>query len=132
VQPSAFCTFPVHANQEVQDRFGGFSTLQNPTTVFLLANGKPASFIFATDHGTIQAWNTGTTAQVMVNNSSSGAVYKVLAINPSASAPLVYAANFRSGKIDTREKPGLTDAGVRPPSSRVVCAPSSSPPNRRV
>jgi uncharacterized protein (TIGR03118 family) len=74
--------------------------VQNPTTVFVLANGKAASFIFATDDGTIQAWNTGTTAQVMVNNSSSSAVYKGLAINPSATAPLLYAANFRSGKID--------------------------------
>jgi uncharacterized protein (TIGR03118 family) len=74
--------------------------VQNPTTGFTLANGKPASFIFSTDDGLITAWNTGTTDQIMVNNSGSSAVYKGLAINPSATAPMLYAANFRSGKID--------------------------------
>jgi uncharacterized protein (TIGR03118 family) len=74
--------------------------VQNPTTAFLLANGKPASFIFATDDGTISAWNTGTIAQVMVENSNVSAVYKGLAMNTSAAGPLLYAANFRSGKID--------------------------------
>jgi uncharacterized protein (TIGR03437 family) len=36
----------------------------------------------------------------MVDNSTAGAVYKGLAINPSATAPLIYAPNFNSGKID--------------------------------
>jgi uncharacterized protein (TIGR03118 family) len=67
---------------------------------FLLANGNPASFIFATEDGTISAWNGGTVTQVMVDNSKAGAVYKGLALNPSATAPMLYAANFNSGKID--------------------------------
>jgi uncharacterized protein (TIGR03118 family) len=86
---------------------GGAKTLgrptgqvQNSTTSFVLANGKPASFIFATDDGTISAWNTGSVAQVMVDNSNVSAVYKGLAINTSASGPMLYAANFRSGRID--------------------------------
>lgn len=74
--------------------------VQNSTTGFVLPNGKAASFIFATEDGTISAWNTGTAAQVLVDNSTAGAVYKGLAINPSATAPLIYAANFNSGKID--------------------------------
>jgi len=74
--------------------------VQNASTGFILQNGTKASFIFATEDGTIQAWNTGTVAQVMVDNSVAGAVYKGLAINPSATAPLIYAANFNSGKID--------------------------------
>ena len=37
----------------------------------------------------------------MVNNSgTSGAVYKGLALNPSSTAPMLYAANFRTGQID--------------------------------
>jgi uncharacterized protein (TIGR03118 family) len=72
--------------------------VQNSSTAFVLANGKAASFIFATDDGTISAWNGGTVATVMVDNSNVSAVYKGLAINPSG--PMLYAANFRSGKID--------------------------------
>jgi len=74
--------------------------VQNASSGFVLQNGTKASFIFATEDGTIQAWNGGTVAQVMVDNSAAGAVYKGLAINPSATAPLIYAANFNSGKID--------------------------------
>ena len=69
------------------------------TTAFLLANGRSSSFIFDSEDGTITAWNAGTTASVMVNNSPS-AVYKGLAIGSNASGPLLYAANFRTGKID--------------------------------
>jgi len=74
--------------------------VSNGSTAFILQNGTKASFIFATEDGTISAWNSGTLAQVMVDNSTNGAVYKGLAINPSATAPLLYAANFSSGKID--------------------------------
>jgi len=73
--------------------------VQNNTTGFVLANGKPASFIFATEDGTITAWNGGAAASVMVNNSP-GAVYKGLAIGTSAGGPTLYAANFRANKID--------------------------------
>jgi uncharacterized protein (TIGR03118 family) len=64
-------------------------------------NGKTASFIFATEDGTISAWNgsAGTTAVIVVNNSSSGAVYDGIATNPTGT-PLLYAANFNSGNID--------------------------------
>jgi uncharacterized protein (TIGR03118 family) len=74
--------------------------VQNASSGFILQNGTKASFIFDTEDGTVSAWNTGTVAQVMVDNSTNGAVYKGLAINPSATAPLLYAANFNSGKID--------------------------------
>lgn len=72
----------------------------NTSTVFLLANGNRASFLFCTEDGTISAWNSGTVAQLVVDNSASGAVYKGLAINPTGSNPMLYAANFNSGKID--------------------------------
>src|SRR5678810_339241 len=49
--------------------------VSNNTTVFLLANGNKASFIFATEDGTISAWNGGAASTVMVDNSAKGAVY---------------------------------------------------------
>lgn len=70
-------------------------------TAFLLPNGRPSSFIFASEDGTISAWVNGiagNVAAVMVNNP--GAVYKGLAIGSNAGGPLLYAANFRTGTID--------------------------------
>jgi len=64
-------------------------------------NGKAASFIFDTEDGTISAWNSGagSTAVIVVNNSSSGAVYKGITTVPTGT-PMLYAANFSSGNID--------------------------------
>jgi uncharacterized protein (TIGR03118 family) len=73
-----------------------------PSTGFVIPapNGKAASFIFATEDGTISAWNSGTAAVITVDNSAAKAVYKGLAIGTSANGPTLYAANFRSGRID--------------------------------
>ena len=65
-------------------------------------NGKSASFIFATEDGTIAAWNSSvanSTAVTVVDNSAAGGVYKGLASSPTGT-PLLFAANFNSGKID--------------------------------
>lgn len=67
---------------------------------FTLANGNNASFIFCSDDGLITAWNTGTVAEIKVNNAAANAVYKGLAIGTSALGGTLYAANFRSGAID--------------------------------
>src|SRR5579883_2590153 len=64
---------------------------------------RAATFIFDTEDGTISGWANGVpnnTAIIMVNNSASGAVYTGLAIGSNAGGPLLYAANFSSGKID--------------------------------
>ncbi len=74
--------------------------VQNSTSGFLLANGTKASFIFATEDGTISAWNGGTAATLMSDFSGVGAVYKGLAIATNNGAPMLYAANFSFGKID--------------------------------
>jgi uncharacterized protein (TIGR03118 family) len=81
-----------------QSLTGPTGQVQNSSTGFVLSNGKASSFIFDTQDGTISAWNGGTTATVMVDNSSQGAIYTGLAIN--AAGPTLYAANFNSGKID--------------------------------
>src|SRR5580698_240609 len=74
--------------------------LSNSTTVFLLANGTKASFIFCTEDGTISAWNGGTAATNMVDNSSKGAVYKGFALGGTATAPQLYVANFNAGVVE--------------------------------
>ncbi|HLK46942.1 MAG TPA: TIGR03118 family protein, partial [Bryobacteraceae bacterium] len=73
-------------------------------TAFLLPGvNRAATFIFATEDGTISGWANGipnNLAIVTANNSAVGAVYTGLAIGSNASGPLLYAANFNSGKID--------------------------------
>jgi uncharacterized protein (TIGR03118 family) len=78
------------------------------TTDFLLAPGKPAVFLFATEDGTIQGWNPGvnaTTAIIEVDNSqvpnkNYGAVYKGATIAEISGSEYILAANFRTGRID--------------------------------
>jgi uncharacterized protein (TIGR03118 family) len=78
------------------------------TTDFLLAPGKPAIFLWATEDGTIQGWNPGvnaTTAVIEVDNSQvpekkNGAVYKGATIAGIGGKEFILAANFRSGRID--------------------------------
>jgi len=65
---------------------------------------KAASFLCCTEDGTIIGWNgsvpQGTQAQIMVDNSAAGAVYKGCALGTIANAPALYAANFNAGTVD--------------------------------
>ena len=70
----------------------------NATTGFVLANGRPASFIFDSEDGAIRAWNGGTVASVVVP--SMGGIYKGLAIANTPNGPRLYAADFHNGRID--------------------------------
>ncbi len=97
----------------------------NPTSAFNIIkisdpNGTdfgPALFIFATEDGTIEAWNLNKTlepdgalspflggvpddAVIVVDNSAKGAVYKGLAMGAVSGNPMLYATNFRTGNID--------------------------------
>jgi uncharacterized protein (TIGR03118 family) len=85
------------------------------------ADGKPkiaaATFLFATEDGTILGWNSGvfatgdpnttapsTHAIIAVDNSSKKAVYKGLAIATDVhGVTLLYATNFRAGTVDVFE-----------------------------
>jgi uncharacterized protein (TIGR03118 family) len=77
---------------------------------FTLSDGSPATFLFATDDGSISGWNVSAHSQaIMVVNQSAnpadgalglGAVYKGLAIGESSAGPTLYAANFRHGTVD--------------------------------
>ena len=68
-------------------------------TDFLVAAGKPAHFLFATEEGTISGWNSGTSAVLMVNNAGN-AVYKGLTVATMNGAQFLYAANFGAGTVD--------------------------------
>jgi uncharacterized protein (TIGR03118 family) len=94
VPPSAKGAAPAVATGGFANATGGF-----------LVQGKVPSFVFSTADGTISAWASAvnaTQAQLMVDNSSSGAVYYGLAVSATAtnSAPLMYAPNFKTGAID--------------------------------
>ena len=79
----------------------GFNITQNGKTA-------PAFFIFATEDGTISAWNPNVnpnSAVIAVDNSKGGspgdgAVYKGLAIGTTTDGTFLYAANFRNGSVD--------------------------------
>ena len=78
-------------------------TVYNATTGFAIGTGEAASFIFDTLDGTISGWNhtvNAAAAQVMVDNSASGASYTGLAIGTSGSNTYLYAANLSKGTID--------------------------------
>jgi uncharacterized protein (TIGR03118 family) len=69
------------------------------------ANGKSGSsiFIFATEDGTISGWSPAVdlhNAIRMVNNSTSGAVYKGLASGVSGGQDFLFATNFHDGVVE--------------------------------
>jgi len=75
----------------------------NSTSSFAAAPGKPGLFIFATEDGTLSAWNPTvdpTNAILRADNSQSGAIYKGLAIGNNGSLDLLYATNFNAGSVD--------------------------------
>ena len=72
----------------------------NNTTNFIAASNKVASFIYATEDGTISAWAGGTNALLKVDKPASGAIYKGLALGRADGSNYLYAADFHNGKVD--------------------------------
>jgi uncharacterized protein (TIGR03118 family) len=67
-----------------------------------LISGQTPSFIFCSEDGVISGWSpkvSMTKAQVMVDNSASGAQYKGCALGGTATAPILYAADYGTGKV---------------------------------
>ena len=79
-------------------------TVFNGTADFMLPNGNPAVFLFATEDGTISGWNGGPSAVPVVDNSdkgsANGAVYKGLTSANINGKNFLYVTNFRSGKVE--------------------------------
>jgi len=76
----------------------------NPTTGFTLATGGPARFIFVGVDGVLSAWNgaQGTHAARIATVPLSA--FTGLAIAHNGMDTLLYAANFRAGRIDVWNK----------------------------
>jgi len=82
--------------------------------------GQSSIFLFATLDGTISAWAPGVdfnNANLMVDNSGSGAVYTGLAITNKPSGNFLYAADVANGKVDIYDGTftfvkSFTDPGV--------------------
>lgn len=78
-----------------------------------LISGQTPSFIFCTQDGTISGWSpkvSMTKAQIMIDNSASGAQYKGCALGGTATAPMLYAADYGTGKVvawDINLKPAV-------------------------
>ncbi|SPE28289.1 conserved exported hypothetical protein [Candidatus Sulfopaludibacter sp. SbA3] len=93
VPPSAKGASPASVTGGIANATGGF-----------LIQGKVPNFIFVTADGTVSGWASAvnaTQAQLMVDNSAS-ANYYGLAVSATTTnaAPMLYAANFKSGGID--------------------------------
>ncbi len=70
-------------------------------------NSGPARFLFASEDGTISAWSPAVPppapsnqAFVVIDRSSSGAVYKGLAIAETESGVRLYATDFHNARVD--------------------------------
>ena len=73
----------------------------NSTTGFVIpATGEISKFIFSSEDGIISAWSSGSNALNVADRSSSGTVYKGLALAFNNGQPYLYATDFRNGKVD--------------------------------
>lgn len=78
----------------------------NATSDFVISQGArsaPAEFIFATEDGTISGWNpevNATRAILVVDNSSTGALYTGLASGSNSNGNFIYAADAVNNRID--------------------------------
>jgi uncharacterized protein (TIGR03118 family) len=93
----------------------------NPTTTFLVpGTTRPATFIWATEDGTVSAWTNGLTPAnqaVLAVDNSPGAVYKGLVFGTNVHGVFLFATNFRAGTIDVFA-PG--SASFRPATSTEI------------
>lgn len=75
----------------------------NASSFFKLPNGNAAKFIFVGVDGIISGWNGGNAAVKVFDNSATS-VYTGLAIGADGADSFLYAANFRTRKIEVYDK----------------------------
>jgi uncharacterized protein (TIGR03118 family) len=95
--------------------------INSVTTAFLIATGKQSQFIFCSLDGLITGWNStvdATHSKILVDNSKSGAVYTGCVVGGTATAPVLFAANFNSGKVEAY------DANMTPVTSATFANPA--------
>jgi uncharacterized protein (TIGR03118 family) len=101
-------------------------TVFNGTGSFALPTGGRALFLFDSEDGKIRAWNgaQGTTAIVVKDRSTEGAIYKGLAIADTGSGPRLYAADFHNARVDVFDGSfGLVPGGFVDPGLPAGYAP---------
>lgn len=99
-------------------------TIANATTSFTVATGKPASFIFCTEDGTVSGWNSSvnaTAAIVTVDNTKANSVFKGCVIGGTTAAPVLYVTDFHNGVVD------MFDANFKPIASTTAFVDPSIP-----
>jgi uncharacterized protein (TIGR03118 family) len=115
LQSATLPRIPTH-----EGTFGGEPTgiVFNSTTDFVIPGKGAALYIFATEDGTISAWNASTTDAVLVaNRFADSAVYLGVALASGSGGGVLFAANFKSGKVDMFDKnfayvKSFTDPGI--------------------
>jgi uncharacterized protein (TIGR03118 family) len=130
-------TIPLPAGRAAPPAATPTGLVWNPTTAFTItANGVTAAstFIFDTEDGTISAWNPTvdpivngkSTATLVVDNSSKGAVYKGLAFGTNKHGNFLFATNFAAGTVevyDSTFKPATLDGNFSDPGIPAGFAP---------
>jgi uncharacterized protein (TIGR03118 family) len=67
---------------------------------FKIADGKPALFIFDSEHGDITAWNLASGMKAEVKGGAPGATFKGLTIATNKLGTFLFATDFHNGKVD--------------------------------
>jgi uncharacterized protein (TIGR03118 family) len=75
-------------------------TVYNSSTTDFKIHGFATPFLFCTEDGTISGWYSGTQAFIAVNNNSSGAVYKGMALASAGGKNYIYVTNFNAGTVE--------------------------------
>jgi len=91
---------------------GGGATGGNPSGIafngtqdFKLSNGAAALFLFVSEDGIFSGWNgTAGANALLIKDNSATASYKGLTMASNGGANYLYAANFKSGKVDVWDK----------------------------
>jgi uncharacterized protein (TIGR03118 family) len=77
------------------------SAIYNSTSDFELARGMPATYIFATDDGTIAGWNANVNAtQAVLRVTAPNAIYKGMRMGQLNGQNLLYSANFFNNSVE--------------------------------
>jgi uncharacterized protein (TIGR03118 family) len=77
--------------------------VQNSTLKFLIKPGLPAKFLWATEDGTIVAWNPlvkRTAGVIVADRSKFDAVYKGIALGSNVNGHFIFATDFHNARVD--------------------------------
>ena len=123
--PASACKHVDPAHPPSQSPAAPTGMVWNASSAFQIPGTSPpitASFIFATEDGTLSAWAGGLTppdaAVLAADNSASGAVYKGLVFGTNPSGVFLFATNFRGGTVDVFDHTYhlvTTDGGFKDP-----------------